>query len=211
MNTDVISISGAKCGDICNKLTSMGRTYKNITLVVGGNDCSSSMETNDIIENFALLVACAKSCATESVSVTSICPRPENPIVQDRINQVNIALKTASEKHDFKFIDTNDMFTLKDGSINDGYLLDDGVHLTYKGTEKLAQKLHVLNYKEAVIRQPKPKSYSQKVGKGALHPILQDMVTRRPLIHTFHILALPLNQEQIINQDAGIVGSLVMS
>ena len=167
MNTDVISISGAKCGDICNKLASMGRTYKNITLVVGGNDCSSSMETNGIIENFALLVACAKSCATESVSVTSICPRPENPIVQDRNIQVNIALKTASEKHDFKFIDTNDMFTLKDVSINDGYLLDDGVHLTYKGTEKLAQKLHVLNYKEAVIRQPKAKSYSQRVGKGS--------------------------------------------
>ena len=167
MNTDVISISGAKCGDICNKLASMGRTCKNITLVVGGNDCSSSMETIGIIENFALLVACAKSCASESVSVTGICPRPENPIVQDRINQVNIALKTASEKHDFKFIDTNNMFTLKDGSINDGYLLDDGVHLTYKGTEKLAQKLHVLNYKEAVIRQPKPKSYSQRVGKGS--------------------------------------------
>ena len=44
------------------------------------------------------------------------------------------------EDEDVKFVDNSTSFYLKDGSINDAYYLEDGVHLTYKATNKLAQK-----------------------------------------------------------------------
>ena len=77
------------------------------------------------------------------MQISSICPRTNNPDTQSRIDAVNKRLKESRSLSDFAFIDNENIFRLQDGSINDGYLLNDGVQLTSRGSEKLATNLGV--------------------------------------------------------------------
>ena len=142
-NADVTCMSGAKCIDISNELRRKNKKYNNVTVVIGGNDCDKCLDTDKITKDMLDVVSNAKSCAQGSVKISSICPRTNNPDTQSRIDAVNKRLKESSNISDFAFIDNENIFRLQDGSINDGYLLNDGVHLTSRGSEKLATNLGV--------------------------------------------------------------------
>ena len=66
-----------------------------------------------------------------------------------RIDSVNAGLQVLSGQENATFVDNTTSFHLKDNSINDAYYLVDRTHLTYKGTNKLAQNLN-LNIKNGV-------------------------------------------------------------
>ena len=51
---------------------------------------------------------------------------------------LNVGLKELCETKGANFFDNRASFTLSDGSVNDGYILDDGVHLNRQGTNRLA-------------------------------------------------------------------------
>ena len=55
----------------------------------------------------------------------------------------------SEEEQDVTFIDNSPSFHLGDGSINDAYYLDDGIHLTCKATTKLSQNLK-LKFKDGL-------------------------------------------------------------
>ena len=48
---------------------------------------------------------------------------------------------SCSEKEDVNFVDVTSSFRFADGSINDGYILSDGVHITRSAMNKMAAKL----------------------------------------------------------------------
>ena len=58
-----------------------------------------------------------------------------------RIREFNTALKVACDDLGAEFIDHDLSFHLQDGTINDGYLLSDGVHLSGTTTNKLFSNL----------------------------------------------------------------------
>ena len=69
-------------------------------------------------------------------------------MTSDVIEQVNSGLLSlCAEKENLSFIDVTSMFKLEDGSFNDGFICEDGVHLTNHGVNKLAKllELHVIN------------------------------------------------------------------
>ena len=143
-NYDVICISGATISDVHNKLSKCDSKYMNITLVVGGNDCSKQENTDLIISKYKALISLAKEKAENKVFISSICPRLSDATVQSRIESVNAALMLDADLTNINFVNNDLTFRLQDNSINDGYYLPDGVHLSSAGTTKLAKNLNLV-------------------------------------------------------------------
>lgn len=143
--TKKISISGGRIKDMQDALDKLDSYFKRLFFVCGGNDCddkynSEGTDASVILASFRDLINNAKLKA-DSVIVASICPRIRNDDVMDRINAVNAGLKTLCEELNVTFIDNDDIFYLRDGSLNDGYLLSDNVHLTATATNRLVKQL----------------------------------------------------------------------
>ena len=73
---------------------------------------------------------------------------------------VNLSLKSLCDQYDkVSFCDNNGSFLLSDRSINDALLLRDGLHLNFKGTQKLISNLHINATVQRFQKQPSS-SYS---------------------------------------------------
>lgn len=140
-NTKVVCCPGALITTLnanTNSLPSDGN-YDKAILVGGGNDCSNNRNTADILDQYQKLVISAKNKA-KRVVVVSICPRGDKE-TQQRIDIVNAGLQGLCADMDCTYKDSTEFLKLNDGSINEGYYMDDLVHLTYKGQNKLAQMM----------------------------------------------------------------------
>ena len=84
-----------------------------------GNDCSDTKDATVVANSFKDLISAAK-LKVASVIVASICPRGD-PEIQDCIDNVNTACT---------YCDKTDILRLTDGTINEGFYLDDLHHLT---------------------------------------------------------------------------------
>ena len=71
---------------------------------------------------------CANHEATAAIDILS--PRSDSPRKNERVTRANNAIKALSERMGVSFIDNGPSFKLEDGSVNDGYLAKDGLHLT---------------------------------------------------------------------------------
>lgn len=146
VNTSVICKPGGKIQNIHDVITNdlpNNEQYHSMTLVVGGNDCDTTPPTpaNDIVDRYAKLIDDAKTKA-KSVIVSSVCPRIVKAAhVKDTISLVNAGLQVKCAEKEVTFADSTSSFYLRDGEVNDGYLWQDGVHLTHRATNKLVQHL----------------------------------------------------------------------
>ena len=73
----------------------------------------------------------------------NVLPRMISPDVTEKIAAVNAGIQVTWDAKGVTFADNTSSFYLRDGSINDGYLQQDGVHLTYRATHKLVQHLNL--------------------------------------------------------------------
>ena len=80
---------------------------------------------------------------SEDVVVCSIMPHMNmSEMTSDVMEQVNSGLLSlCAEKENVSYIDVTSMFKLEDGSFNDGFMCEDGVHLTNRGVNKLEKLL----------------------------------------------------------------------
>jgi hypothetical protein len=148
-NTDVICKPGGHISDIADEVTKVpSDRYERIVLVAGGNNCdpknrSAAIETpSEIVNEYRSLVSLCKQ-KSNKVLVSSVCPRLKGPEITNRIDSVNAGLQVLCGEENVSYIDNSVFFSLKDDSVNDAYLLDDGCHLTYKATDRLAQNLQL--------------------------------------------------------------------
>ena len=92
---------------------------------------------------------------SEDVMVCSIMPHMNmSEMTLDVMEQVNSGLLLLCvEKENVSFIDVTSMFKLEDGSFNDGFICEDGVHLTNRGVNKLTKLLElcVINKSEGCV------------------------------------------------------------
>ena len=144
VNVDLRSISGAKVKDGLDNVKGQQDHVDEIMLVVGGNDCNeASRDAGDvqhILETYAALITAAKE-KSEAMTVSSIWPRLTSPKTQESTEALNAGLQELAANNGCKFVDNRATFILYDGTINDGYLLSDGVHLNRQGTNRLAKNL----------------------------------------------------------------------
>ena len=145
--TKCISVSSGCIKDIHSTLVSLPASdrFGNITLVVGGNDCDDRDEQkgediSDIITQYRELIECAKMRA-DTITVSSVLPRNKPGLVSERIKSFNAGLMTLADDMEVIFVDNDLVFFLRDGSLNEGFLLPDHVHLAPAGTNRLAKSL----------------------------------------------------------------------
>ena len=138
---EVICKRGGTIDTLTKVVESFTGRYDTMTLVVGGNDCHCDNKVvaspAEVVENYYNLMdsACQKA---QKVVISSICPRLNNDDTQEVIQTVNEGLRaTCANKERITFVDNTKMFTLGDGSINDGYLCSDVIHITKTAINKL--------------------------------------------------------------------------
>ena len=167
INTQCICISGSKIADVRKKVLEFPTTSKltRVVLAVGGNDCddnSKHRDANDLLAEYKDLILCTKEI-TMAVVVSSICPRRRAPEVLDRIGTLNAGLSVLCDELGATFINNDSSFHLQDGSVSDGYLLPDGVHLTKPATNKLVTNLKLQ------LRHGEPSAHADHRKGG--HPV----------------------------------------
>ena len=89
---------------------------------------SPSTPAPTVIDAFASVIDAAKAKAS-TVTVSSVCPRLKTADITNKIDAVNAGLVTLCADKKVIFADSTPSFTLGDGSVNDGYLHRDGIHL----------------------------------------------------------------------------------
>ena len=116
-----------------------------IILVGGGNDCDiegDDLDVSGITAQYRDLAACAKTKAA-SVTIRSVCPRNKSDVVSQRIKSLNAGLKGIASDLEIDYLDNDPIFYLQDGTLNDGYLLPDGVHLSRPATNRLVVNMQL--------------------------------------------------------------------
>ena len=79
--------------------------------------------------------------APNDVVVSSIPPRTDSIRAKQRVHELDSILQETSTTFGAKFISNATSFRLADGLPNDGYLSVDGLHLNYRGTNRLATNI----------------------------------------------------------------------
>jgi hypothetical protein len=92
VDTAVISVSGATVCDIKNRCLSIKDKFKDVTLVVGSNDCAKSEAVDEILDDCKHLLQAASDRSAGSVTVSSICPRTDKPEAYERSLTLNAGL-----------------------------------------------------------------------------------------------------------------------
>ena len=146
IQSEVTCIRGGKIQDVHNKLKSNTTTqYNSISIVVGGNDCNSTADAasvEDLAESYRSMVKDVKEHCSD-VRIATIPPRNVGEVTSSRIDALNAALVEMCSEDGITLINNDETFKLRDGSINDGYYVQDGVHLNKAGSNRLAKNLKV--------------------------------------------------------------------
>ena len=155
-DTDVICLNGGTTKTVKEHIDNIDCQYEHITLAVGENDYNTkpAVSPANVVASYHHLLDTAKAKAA-SVSVSSICPRLNSEPTRDTVESINAGLQViCSEKDGVTFVDNTPSFMLADGSLNDGYYLADGIHITRTATNKLAKNmnLHVKDQAQGVCK-----------------------------------------------------------
>ena len=135
--------------DIRDKLENYaksGVSFKSIRIVAGGNDASRPAEQIDLDASASALrgaITAAKTMAT-NVMLAAITPRTKPSHALENIHALNVSFQEISQEMSAAFVENDEHFYLKNGTVNEGYLYD-AVHLTLKGANKLAETLGLTN------------------------------------------------------------------
>ena len=145
--TQCICKRGGFIKDLQDALDSLpiDKPFSRIILIGGGNDWDTDSEDLDVIgitAQYRDLVECAKAKAT-TVTICSVCPWNKTAAVSQRIKSLNAGLMGIASDLSVDFLDNDPMFHLQDGSLNDGYLLADGVYLTRPATNHLVSNMQL--------------------------------------------------------------------
>ena len=144
IDTEVGSVSGGKVSDVLNIVRNSNSNVDQLITLVGSNDCAEPSRepgtVQDIMSTYDEPITIAKT-KVRNVAVSSICPRLNADKAQECIDALNAGLQELCTARDCDFINQSASFQLGDGSVNDGYFTNDGVHLNRQGTNRIAKNL----------------------------------------------------------------------
>ena len=145
IRTNVTSIPGAKIKDDASNLAQTENRYNRIVICAGTNNCKNDINIDETTEHLEHLlhVATERVGCGSNVCVSSIPPRTDDVIRQQRVGELNTIIQDVSAKVGLKFIANDKLFRLADGQPNDGYLCKDRLRLNYRGTSRLVDNLRL--------------------------------------------------------------------
>ena len=153
VNTQVTSLPGAKVTDVLKHLRDNDADFNNILCCVGTNDCTNDDFDGDAIaKTYKSIVEIAKAKVSDpkSIKLVSIPPRCDSKTYQERVDTLNACLASIATDDGLTFINNDSTFKLGDGTPNDGYLLNDGIHLSDKGTNRLVRNMQLKVNQKAI-------------------------------------------------------------
>ena len=149
--TKVTSLPGAKVTDVLKHLKDTDLDYNSIVCCVGTNDCSNEEFNGDTIaKTYKDIVETVKLKVNDPkcIKLVSIPPRSDSKTYQERVDTLNACLSSIATDDGLTFINNDPTFKLGDGTPNDGYLLNDGLHLNDRGTNRLVKNMQLrVNHK----------------------------------------------------------------
>ena len=174
-DTEVVCLPRGHIGNVHNFLRQSESSFKDITILVGGNDCAARTDPEPVAEllQYKTMAAEANRLA-DDVRVATVIPRipraDDDLDVSERIDAFNARLVSMCQDNDnYRLINDDEYFKLRDGDINDGYILHDGTHLTKNGSNKLAKSLQLRTIPTAnsdVTKTSKKRGYSDALKKA---------------------------------------------
>ena len=143
--THVTSLPGARIRDVASNLARTETKYNRIVICAGTNDCNNEINIDATTEHLdhLLQVATERVACGSNVVLSSIPPRTDDVVRQQRVEELNTILQDVSAKVGVTFMSNDQSFRLADGQPNDGYLCKDGLHLNYRGTSRLIDNLRL--------------------------------------------------------------------
>ena len=140
----VACMRGAKCHDVLKKLKKDQKRYRKITIVCGTNDLSTKSDIETITDKFDALIIEAKKWSHE-VTISSIPPRLDAVVKQQRLNSMNERLQVIAGTHHVNFVDNDQNFKFMSEIPDESLILTDGLHLSAKGVNRLLSNLGLNN------------------------------------------------------------------
>ena len=156
-NTEVVCMRGKKIQDVKAKLEDM--EVNDVTAIMihaGTNDCANTdSDVDTAADTYRDMIDDLNSRNPDAAKIiSSIAPRSDKAENQTRVNGLNKKLKGIAEsRKNCIFVDNDNSFIMKDGSIDSASLNGSKLHLSSVGTKKL---LSNLNSVHTIIR-PKQK------------------------------------------------------
>ena len=212
-DTEVRCMSGAKFRDIAAELVALADSdnrYARIVILAGGNDAAAPTEhinLEDTVESARAAISAAKRMSDE-VAVSEIPPRFSPPHANDNKSALNANMLTLAEELSVSFLPNRSHYFLQSDEINDGYYYDD-VHLTLKGSEKLAKSMNLIGRsgmdscslkpsQTAPMTRPNPRPrHRRRTGKQPARGPTPDLMARREQLPTAATRATPQNRRTI--------------
>ena len=133
---EVIAKGGAKITDLHVELNKLPehKEYEEI-VVVGGSIDAESKDTENVITDYQALIVSA-SLRADKTTFCSVLPRIDKDLTQ-KIKKLNKDLETVCKDENTGFVDMDNFFLLRNGTANEACLIQDGLHLSKYGVDKL--------------------------------------------------------------------------
>ena len=207
-DTEVRCMSGAKFHDIAAELVALADSdakYSRIVILAGGNDAAAPTEhinLEDSVNSARAAISAAKRMS-DDIAVSEIPPHFRPPQANGNISALNANVLTLAEELNVQFLPNRSHIFLQSEEINDGYYYDN-VHLTLKGSKKLAKSMNLMGHSSmdlyslkpsqtAAMTCPKPcprhrRRFGQQLARG---PAPGQQAARREQLHTTATRATP--------------------
>jgi cell division protein FtsB len=149
----VISISGANVDKITTYLHRTGNdTYENIIIVIGTNECGKGTCCDLFRKNMEAMLQEANRVAVSKVLVSSILPRVDDQEMMEKIAEFNDAIQELCQNSHCLFINNDYTFLYANGMPDFATLLEDGIHLSEEGSNRLCKNLNITTCINVVTR-----------------------------------------------------------
>ena len=143
----VYSEGGANFSTLCKYLKKNKKSYSDMYIVCGTNNCASKRPVDKIKGDFEKLVTEAKKHAT-NVHIASVLPRKdakkseqEAKTLQEKIDIFNQLVAATAQELQLKFINNDNNFKYRDNTCDERLLSCDGLHLSAAGVQRLLENL----------------------------------------------------------------------
>jgi lysophospholipase L1-like esterase len=144
VSTKVVALSGGKVQDAIRELEDCTEPFHDVYLCIGTNDCGrSEFDEQAFAEGYRTLidVAMEKTSDASNVHVVSIPPRTDSAQAMEHVDRANGCVASLAHEMSIAMVNNEQCFKLANGSVNDAYLLRDGLHLSYCGTRRIVSNM----------------------------------------------------------------------
>ena len=159
-DTVIRSHSGARIHTIRHQIRKMDLSpYRNIILLVGGNNCSEGRSLSNIEQDYDRLLFEMKERTDNrcNIYVSGLPPRSDTDV--DAFNDM---LLDICEYHNVHFINQNRYFYDERGFVKEYLYQHDGIHLNKRGTLSL---VHNMDIAVPILKATKQRQYCRQCGE----------------------------------------------